>query len=170
MRKGNLILYGDLPCKVVSVTENSGTIQSWTGASFTLNHDDPTLSDERSTSSWPVAMAPKMGAAAKRIRGLTRVVRGVPVELTPYVDWTPGHYLQKQGGPIFFCPTLNLRVSEVLALHYDVGTAKVVIPFNFRSVDQQQQDILDEKAAKIAAKKTAFSNVLSYLNDVEDDA
>ena len=66
---------------------------------------------------WPFATAKLRSEATGPI---TQILRA-GVQLVPFYDWVPGG-LYRPGGPVFFNPSLRLRVGEVLVAVHQNGT------------------------------------------------
>lgn len=113
--------------------------------------------------SWPMVAAPmkRNGGRVKEIRR-PRTVLKFDV-LVPFVDWVASDPL-REGGPIFFNPSLNVRPGEVMVAEHVRGTlSRITIPAKFGTVNQRVA-VQDAKRAP-PRPRDAFDVLLDDENE-----
>lgn len=162
MATGDLVQYKEKHWKVLSENRDVRTItlQNWDGDQLEVADNDPDLGKLSPPGQWPFITAPSVSPKAKRPRRLVRMVRGNPVDLVPFCEWSPTGLL-RLGGPIFLSPSLRLMPGEVLVLHYENGVAsRLAITRSFLSVEQRRR----RATKKIQKPKTSWD-----ILDEDDD-
>lgn len=125
---------------------------------FEVACDDPALTYIDTPKNWPFIT----GKTRPGYGHLVSIERSGEV-LRPLIDWVPSNF-KRPGGPVFFNPSIRLRVGEVLvAIHANGTRVRMSVTSNFKTVADKTR-----KAAEVKKPPTVYDHLVSD-SDIFDD-